>query len=505
MIAISLQKLWGRVNTLYRRYRYINKFTLKKLITYSKRYIVVLLLLFNSCVNDDSFFPEETDGKITSTVTLVTFLNHVKAKGDIVVERDLCFSFVYPIVLGYNTDSTIRVNSFLGLVNVIASQRNNFNIEGIQFPIEVVLRESTTAITIENEDAFYDVLKECQLNTFRDDFNTLFRQCYMFEYPITLLDDQKVETILENEESFDRFIIDQRDNYQPDFKFPIRVLVAPDFEAVSVSTYYEFYDIINNCVGCPNIRFDIEQLSNTRYQIIPNFEIREGYEVSFKINGEVIADVVIDGNPFIREFTSPETYEICIKVVTPDCPQGKKVCKEIVVATVCPDLRFEFEREPDTFSYNFVANFAGINETTYNWIVDDQIIEDNDGGANGDNMFAFQFTPGIHNVCISTETPLCPNGTEFCQEIIICPEPFFIAEQQGNTNTYDFSADFLGMNDIIYEWTVNGEVIESDGGAGGDNRFTFQFDASTSNEVCLVTEVAGCITLVKFCMNIDIQ
>lgn len=477
---------------------------MKKPITYIRGFLLVLVMQLSSCVNDDSFFPEETGGNVTSTVAMVSILNDIDSRGDTVVESELCFSFVYPIVLGYNTDSNIRVNSFSGLLDVIAGQSSNFNISGIQFPVEIKFKGNDTSFKVEDEDSLYDVLRECQLHTFRDDFVSLFRQCYRLEYPITLFDDLRTEVIIENIEAFNRFVSGQRDNYQPNFKFPIKISVAPDFEETTISTYYEFYNIINTCVGCPDISFEIEQISNTRYQIIPSFEIKEGYEFFFKIDGEVITEVVIDGNPFTREFTSPGIYEVCIRVVTPDCPEGKKVCKEIVVETVCPDLRFESEREPETFSYNFMANFEGINETQYDWVVDDQIVEDNDGGVNGDNMFIFQFTLGIHNVCISAETPLCPIGTEFCQEIIVCPEPFFVAEQQGITNTYDFIANFLGMRDITYQWTINGEFQENDGGASGDNIFSFQFDPGLSYEVCIVTEIAGCTTS-KFCVNIDIQ
>ncbi len=478
---------------------------MKKFKTYSKALLLILILVLSSCVNDDSLFPEETGNKVTSSVAMVTFLNDVAQKGDTVLESQLCFSFVYPIMLGYNTDSSVQINSFSGLLDVIASQSANFNIEAVQFPIEIKFAGSETMTRIENENAFFNILRECEIATFRDNFDSLFRQCYKFEYPLTLFDAQKVETLIESNEAFARFLAGQQDTYQPDFKFPIKIMVAPSFESVSVSNYFEFYRIINDCKGCPDIRFDIELVSDTRYQIIPNFEVREGYEVSFKINGELITDVVIDGNPFTREFL-PGTYEVCIMVVTPDCPLGKKVCKEIVVDPICPDLRFDFEQEPDTFSYNFTANFPGINETTYNWIVDDQVVEDNDGGANGDNLFMFQFTPGMHKVCISTETPLCPQGTEFCQDIQVCPEPFFTAVQQGATSTYDFTADFLGMTDITYEWTVNGNVIENDGGAGGDNMFTFQFDPGTTNEVCIVTEVEGCTTSPnsKFCISVTI-
>ncbi|GAA4274551.1 hypothetical protein GCM10022258_38470 [Aquimarina gracilis] len=469
------------------------------------------LAILSSCVNDDSFFPDETSDQITPTVAMVTLLNDINDKGDFVVENQLCFSFVYPIVLGYNTDSSIRINSFSGLLDAIAGQSPNFNIVGVQFPIEIKFTESETTIKIENEDALFEVLRECELTTFRDQFNALFRQCYKFEYPLTLFDNNRSENIIENDEALGRFLNDQGINYQPDFKFPITVLVAPVFEPTSVSSYFQFYNIINNCVGCPDTKFTSEIIETPAIYRFKSEVQRDDALFFWFINDELVGNA--SSNTFEYDFFAildgslpggPGTYKICLMIETPDCQLGKKECIEIFVAPECPELRFEFEREPDTFSYSFVANFPGITETSYNWIVDDQIVEDNDGGTSGDNMFSFQFTPGVHEVCINTETLLCPQGIEFCQEIAVCPEPFFIAERQGNTTVYDFTADFLGMQDVTYEWIVNGEPQESDGGAGGDNMFTFQFDPGTSNEVCVVAEVQGCTSTNTFCVPIDV-
>ncbi len=459
---------------------------MKTIITYLGS-VFVFLLTMVSCVNDDSFFPDETE-TITSSITIVTIFNDINAKGATVSENELCFRFDYPIVLGYNNDSSIRIDNFQGLLNAISGQSANFNITGLQFPVEILIKGSNNLFTVKDETALLQLYKECELDTFRDDFVSLFRQCFKFDYPVILLNNEKEEQTFNDDETFDSFLRDQGIIYQPDFKFPINILVAPDFKSTTVSTYYEFYEVINKCVGCPDIRFDIKLLSNNSYQFTPDFEIKDGYEVFFKINGELITDVVLNGGVFTREFL-PGTYDICIKIITPDCAQGNTVCKELVVENSCPNLQFEFEKEPGTLQYNFTANFIGINEIQYDWKVDNQVVEVGDGGANGDNIFSTYLTPGVHNVCITATPPLCPDGVEFCKEILACPEFFITQEQQGVSNTYIFYADFPGMQDLVYEWKVNDDILEQDGGPGGDNTFTFEFDIAGTYEVCIFSEV----------------
>ncbi len=487
---------------------------MKKIITYHQGFLLALVVLVSSCVNDDSLFPDDNGDDITQSPALVTVLNNFDSMGDVTIsETDLCFRFVYPVVLGYNTDSSIKIDNYDGLTSVISGQSINFNISGLQFPVQIVFNgNSDTRLTIDNEESLINILRECNFNTLRQDFDRLFRQCFKFDYPVTLVNRDGGEVLLSSKEEFDSFYSSQGADYQPLFKLPVSILVGPNFSSKEVNTYFEFYQIINDCVGCPNNAEFTKELieSPATYRFTSSIELSDAVFFWF-INNELVGDARM--NVFEYDFLAvfdgsvpggPGSYEVCLKVVTPDCPEGIKTCKEIVVEPICPDLRFEFAQAAGTFSYDFEANFPGINEVTYNWIVDDQVIEDNDGGVNGDNRFTFQFTPGIHNVCIRTETPSCPAGTDFCEEIIVCPELFFMSEQQGGTNTYDFFAEFPGMDMITYQWTINGEPQESDGGAGGDNRFTFQFDPATSYEICIVTEIEGCTDGTRFCVTLDI-
>ncbi len=399
---------------------------MKKIITYHQGFLLALVILVSSCVNDDSFFPDENGDDITQSAALVTVLNNFDSMGDETIsETDLCFRFVYPIVLGYNTDSSIKINNYDGLISVISGQSINFNISGLQFPVQIVFNDnSDTRLTIDNEESLINILRECNFNTLRQDFDRLFRQCFKFDYPVTLVNRDGGEVSLSSKEEFDSFYSSQGADYQPLFKLPVSILVGPNFSSKEeVDNYFEFYQIINDCVGCPNAEFKKELIeSPAAYRFTSSIELSDAVFFWF-INNELVGDA------------------------------GMNI-----------------------FEYDFLAVL--------------------DGSVPGG--------PGSYEVCLKVVTPDCPAGTDFCEEIIVCPELFFMSEQQGSTNTYDFFAEFPGMDTITYQWTINGEPQESDGGAGGDNRFTFQFDPATSYEICIVTEIEGCTDGTRFCVTLDI-
>ncbi|MFD2565541.1 hypothetical protein [Aquimarina rubra] len=486
---------------------------MKNFNTYTQLLMLLLVILFGSCVNDDSFFPEENRDDVVSSAAMVTVLNNFNADVIFPAENEQCFRFVYPITLGYNTDSTIRIDSYDGLVDVISSQGVNFNITGLQFPIQIVFRDSDTVVSIANETALLDILLECEFDTVRDEFDRFFNSCFKFDYPVTLVSEDAREVMVTSDEEFQVFYQNQGALYQPEFKFPVNILVAPNFESTTINTYFGFFRIVTSCERrCPELNFTFEQTDvfNLGYRFeaaFPDLEIIGSY--SWFINGEFIED---DGpnnqgdNLLLRDFDAPGVYEVCIKTETDSCPEGIEFCKRIEVASFCPELFFEFEQEPGTLGYTFISNFTGIDELTYEWFIDNQRIEE-DGGANGDNILFSELSPGVHQVCIQTTTPSCPDGIEFCKEVVvepICPDLFFTLEQEGNTPSYTFTAEFPEIDNTTYEWTINGDIIEQDGGPGADNILFFQFDPGTY-EICIITETETCPEGTQFCEELIVE
>lgn len=381
---------------------------------YCNGLLLVFLLAVFSCVNEDDFF-SDTDSveKITETTAMITVFNDLKKKDLEDSESSVCFSFKYPLVLGYSNNSTIQVNNFAGLLNIISNQAINFNLVGLQLPVEVVFRSSNTSYIIESEEDFIAILKECQIQTFRNEIDNLFNQCFKFGYPVLLRDKQKKETLINDESSFSRFLEDNGNEYQPDFKFPIEVLVAPEFNATEISSYYEFYEIINSCIGCIDARFQIESLTDNRYRFVPDFEIKEGYQLLFKINEQIHSEI-IESTPFEKSFT-PGEYNICIKALTPDCPNGKEFCKELIVEPICPEITIEYEEVSPQYTYRFIPVVTMLNEdVAVRWYLNNVFVKEELLSAEYVDIGLDQ---GTNTVCAEVKTENCPDGVQSCVEI----------------------------------------------------------------------------------------
>jgi len=99
----------------------------------------------------------------------------------------------------------------------------------------------------------------------------------------------------------------------------------------------------------------------------------------------------------------------------PSCPEIIEFCQEINVE-ICPELFFDYVEEmPNVFT--FTADFEGIETIFFDWFINGDFVQTGGGGT--DNELSFQLGPGTHTICILTETPNCPDGTQFCENITI--------------------------------------------------------------------------------------
>ena len=377
--------------------------------------LLVFLLVAFSCVDDDAFFSDNNGiEKITATTAMVTMFDNLKNKGAGLNERDACFSFKYPLLLGYNNNSIIQVNNFTGLLDAISNQTVNFNLVGLQFPVEVIFQSKEASFIIKKEEDFIAVLKKCQIQTFRGEIDTLFGQCFKFNYPVLLRDKEKKEVVIDSESSFNRFLENNGNDYQPDFKFPIEVLVAPEFNAVKISSYYEFYEILNNCVGCFDARFQIESLTDNIYRFVPDFEIKEGYQLLFKINGEIHSEIV-ESAPFEKSFT-PGVYNVCIRATTPDCPNGKEFCKELVVESICPEIIIDYYEEISSqYIYRFIPTVTMLNkDVIVSWYLNDVFVTEK---LLSTEYVDIELNQGTNTVCAKVKTENCNEGVKSCVEV----------------------------------------------------------------------------------------
>jgi len=388
-------------------------------ITYRAVFFVAIVLLFNSCVDDDLSFPDSRATNIVSSVNVISMFNTIKKA------NDSCFTFKYPIDLGYNSDASIRVTDAQGMFDALASQSSNFNIVGIQYPIQIKFRAGNEFISVADEEDLVDVLAECEIPSLRRELAGLSDQCFGFNYPIRLFTIDNKETAINSFIEFKDFIASQGDTYQPIFVFPITVKQDNSSQVVIIQNYFDLYQLLNTCTNCPDITFSSEQVvAPGKYKFTPSIQ-DERAMYTWSIDGMKVGDFEsrmyqydflanINGN----EPGGQGEYEVCVKVVTPDCTTGTTFCKRIAVRNPCPELLFSIDQEGQTTSYNFIADFEGKNDIVYSWLIDG-VEKEQDGGPEGNNRFFFQFDPGTYEVCIFTETPDCPAGVQFCKELIV--------------------------------------------------------------------------------------
>jgi len=113
---------------------------------------------------------------------------------------------------------------------------------------------------------------------------------------------------------------------------------------------------------------------------------------------------------------------VCLGVETPECPQGITFCKVIEIeeaGTDCPELFFEMSQEGDTPGYNFYAQFEGMANVSYEWMINGEIVDSELFNNDRDDYLYYQFGSGTYEICIVAETPDCPNGTSFCKTLVI--------------------------------------------------------------------------------------
>ncbi len=498
------------------RFIYKQKFPLKKENVHRYHFVISMLLIMAvcyGCVEDETPFPEENDTPIEFSPSVVTILSNLGRNGLLAAEELQCIQFQYPITLGYNTDSSIRIDDYEGLVAVIENQQANFNITGLSFPVEVTFKDSDSLQTLTDENDLFRIIDDCDFTSLREDIEDFSEDCFEFVFPITLRSEVGREQSIASEQALEGFIDNQNDTYQPDFVFPIRVEIAAG-EVKTVSTYFELYEVMDTCGrACPQLAFTIEdsspfELEYTFEADFPTIDVLDTY--SWFIDGELVKEdgVTNQGDHIlVHSFEAPATYEVCIQTTTADCATGAEFCKMVEVEEVCPELFFEAVRKPGTVPFVFTADFEGDDEIIYQLLIDGEFIAN--GGADMGNIFERVLEAGTHTVCIkATTVASCPQGVEFCKEIVynpLCPDLFFSKELDPNGNdSYVFTASFVGIEETMYSWTVDGDPIEQDGGANGDNKFLFQF-ASGEYEICIKAETADCPEGAEFCEQIIVD
>ncbi|WP_299247900.1 hypothetical protein [uncultured Aquimarina sp.] len=237
------------------------------------------------------------------------------------------------------------------------------------------------------------------------------------------------------------------------------------------------------------------------------------------VNNQLLAaeDLQVQGGTVTLDLSdyNPGSYEVCVKFNSNDCSQGIEACVSAQVTDDnnggddCPDLSFI---EEGTLMF---ANFSGIDQLdVYEWFVDGTLVETESlQSQDRDNKLDLSsYNPGTYTVCIKAETNECPNGTEFCRDIVI-PEPepvdcsVFKLEYIATNG-----AEFVNANGVILFGIENNSVVwEIDGNQINPTTSTGHFiilknhlNQAGKYEICYKAETTECGALQE-CIEVDFQ
>ncbi|WP_281987102.1 hypothetical protein [Aquimarina aggregata] len=313
----------------------------------------------------------------------------------------------------------------------------------------------------------------------------------------------------------DEFVEDSspnEDNYLIwDFKEPGRYEVcikAETPDCANGTSYCKVIEVAEVNQACPEVSFskEMEAGSVNTYVFEANVEgVDEVSELMWYVNNDLIENSTDqqNGNRTLLYQFAPGEYKICLKVTTPDCEEGVTYCKEIRIDGDCPNI--EFSRDGDS-----LYERSG-EQRDYVWTLNGQVIDDQEVILDNGREFSLRnLQAGTYKICLGIETPECPNGVEFCKEIVIeendttkCPELLFT--RNGNTMV----ADFDSVKDVeVYEWLINDEVVETESNLNGNNRdneLSLEGYNPGTYVVCMIAETPDCPNGVKYCKEIIIE
>ncbi len=267
---------------------------------------------------------------------------------------------------------------------------------------------------------------------------------------------------------------------------------------------------------CPEIDIIIQNdPGSVVYRFVAQSDELSDIRFTWTIDGEEVSTGNISnvfGEILDYKF-EPGKHTVCVKFADSDCPI--EVCKDIEVERdendPCPDLFFESRQYEKPSTYKFIADFKGIQEVSYGWFINGELVEDS--APDEKNYLIWDFKePGVYEVCIKTETPDCVEGASYCKEIVVqesdllCPEVSFEKEMEiGSINAYVFEAIIEGTDQVSeIKWYVNEDQIQNPTDQQGGNRvLRYQFEPGVY-KVCVKVFTPDCPEGVKYCKEIQI-
>ncbi len=208
--------------------------------------LVAISVGFYSCNDSDPI--ENPTATTQQSIALRTAINEVKKSNEAgrpaarTADNPFCFEFVYPLTFSLNNGTSVTVNSFAGLLDIVLNESPNQYVTGIAFPFSVLYQGSVQVIG--SEEQFTSLLIACGFNTLNEDL--LYSFCFDLVFPITI--NQNGQTIiLQSQEQFEAYINSPSGGIV-NIVFPITASYGG--QQITINNLYELYQLINNCDNC---------------------------------------------------------------------------------------------------------------------------------------------------------------------------------------------------------------------------------------------------------------
>ena len=206
---------------------------------------LIASVFFYSC-NKDNANDIVTEKSLSLRMTLQEIKKSMSDSGkssNTSDDSEMCFDFVYPITLSYNTGTIVVVNSFEEIVTLLETETEDNYLEGIAFPFQVISAPDGTITTINTEDDFNNLVVDCGYDTYDDTMDD--SDCFELIYPFSVVNLQNQVTVINNETELNNVLdsLDDNDHLLPVFPFS----VMQNGQIVVLNNEYELYELADSC------------------------------------------------------------------------------------------------------------------------------------------------------------------------------------------------------------------------------------------------------------------
>jgi hypothetical protein len=227
----------------------------------NKKIYILLVMVFAafSCSDDDSLITEpeeatnpenntELENSIALRATLENIKNEEQLERSAQENESLCFQFEYPIVLEYNNETTVTVDDYNNLLNLLLDETLAVHIVGIGFPFNIVQNGQTQAIA--NEAEFQTLVTDCGYDMVSfEDVVVVTDDCFNINYPITVFVNEQSQTFNSQDEAQSFFLSYTEEIDAVGFDYPFGVTLVEDGSVVTVNDDFELVFLIEETCG----------------------------------------------------------------------------------------------------------------------------------------------------------------------------------------------------------------------------------------------------------------